>query len=396
MIQLARAASTCVVLAALLWPEAPSRACATLSVTTDSTAVVDETAAIVWDQARHTEHFIRRATFDSRGQSVGFLVPTPNVPTLSAVDERAFTRLASWTLPEERVEVHRTLKPFLMLGPVLSALSWRRMSNTFNAAAGQLSTTTDRDEIQVLGKQRVAGYDAVILAASDSRALNRWLHAHGYPSSRSLNAWLRPYIAQGWKITAFKIARPTPSAGQGSAAGSPGSGSVYSSSPVRMSFACEQPFFPYREPSSQRNQNRFSTRSLCVFFLSAQRAQGSMGRARSASTASALISRLWPGHASWAGALSEARLGALATQLKMTRAQLPPHLWMTAFEDFSSPRPGFDDVFFSPSTDQKRLVPPPNITRIESEVPVPIDVLLLALGGLVYALGNWSSLKRVP
>src|SRR5690606_17827925 len=46
-----------------------------------------EATVIVWDEQTHTEHFIRRATFDDiKGNSVGFIVPTPDVPELAEAE----------------------------------------------------------------------------------------------------------------------------------------------------------------------------------------------------------------------------------------------------------------------------------------------------------------------
>src|SRR6185503_16109792 len=76
----------------------------------------------------------------------------------------------------------------------------------FSQAANQISTSTDGD-VDVVSTQRVAGYDAVVLAATNARALTHWLRKHGYATKPSFTQWLKPYVTAHWKITAFKIAR---------------------------------------------------------------------------------------------------------------------------------------------------------------------------------------------
>src|SRR5580658_8291337 len=43
----------------------------------------DQTNIIIWDEAHHTEHFIRNANFRSGADDFGFIAPTPAKPQLS-------------------------------------------------------------------------------------------------------------------------------------------------------------------------------------------------------------------------------------------------------------------------------------------------------------------------
>jgi hypothetical protein len=197
--------------------------------------VVEESAVIVWDAARRTQHFIRRATFDAKGKSIGFLVPTPSVPQLAEADNSVFEQAAAWTLPERRAQKRWRIR--------LRTLFGRRIQNTFKAASSRMEV--DGESVDVLHTQSVAGYDASVLAARDAGALGRWLQSHGYASSPELIDWLKPYVARDWKITAFKIAKPKSGSGE----------RHFGSQAVRMSFQADAPFFPYREPPSQRQKS---------------------------------------------------------------------------------------------------------------------------------------------
>jgi hypothetical protein len=85
---------------------------------------------IVWDQENKIEHFVRNASFSSQGKSMGFIAPTPTVPTLAKVDARAFQLLAS-------------LEPRMLMG---------------SKAAPEESAKSDDPEI--IQEVEVAGYTA--------------------------------------------------------------------------------------------------------------------------------------------------------------------------------------------------------------------------------------------
>ena len=39
--------------------------------------------------------------------------------------------------------------------------------------------------------------------------LSKWLAANGYAETDTLTAWAAPYVAKGWKFSAFKSRRRT-------------------------------------------------------------------------------------------------------------------------------------------------------------------------------------------
>src|ERR1043166_3045701 len=166
-------------------------ACAPAPHAGDEIAVVEESAVIVWDAAAKTEHFIRRATFHGKGHDFGFLVPTPTAPTLAEVDDAIFEKLEERT----RREVVHVTKKKLDFTPFLLMYGMRHEGMTSGAVA----------PVEVLSSQKVAGYDAVVLAATDATALQKWLADHGYASTPDLTEWLDPYGQRQWKITPFKI-----------------------------------------------------------------------------------------------------------------------------------------------------------------------------------------------
>src|SRR5262249_60607618 len=67
----------------------------------------DQTVIILWDAANRTEHFIRKASFQSEADDFGFIVPSPSQPELEESGSDAFPYLQKLTEPE----VRRRLRP---------------------------------------------------------------------------------------------------------------------------------------------------------------------------------------------------------------------------------------------------------------------------------------------
>jgi hypothetical protein len=157
-------------------------ACAPAPRMGDDVDIAEESAFIIWDEVAKNQHFIRRASFRTSAKDFGFLVPTPTVPELAEADDKAFDLLERITAP--RVVVQRISPEAKSEAPKLAA----------PAAA-----------VTVLATAKVAGYDAVVLEATDADALNNWLKEHDYASTPELVEWFKPYLERKWKISAFKI-----------------------------------------------------------------------------------------------------------------------------------------------------------------------------------------------
>jgi hypothetical protein len=258
-------ARLCLVVVALLLLSAAASphaeravACAVAPPRNKQVQIADETAIILWDPASKTEHFIRQASFSTDAQDFGFLVPTPSKPTLEEANRDAFSLLATITAPR----VVKQSRPSGGGGCGCAA------AKAPKGAAGK----ADPGAVRVLDEKRVAGLDAAVLEADDAKALTKWLGDHGYQSSPALTDWLAPYIKDHWKVSAFKIARVE---------GKKESGAVGTTA-LRMTFKTDRPFFPYREPASQRDPTKAKwkgkdsppSRLLRVYFLGEKRMQG--------------------------------------------------------------------------------------------------------------------------
>ncbi|MGL4555599.1 MAG: DUF2330 domain-containing protein, partial [Gemmataceae bacterium] len=102
--------------------------------------ITAESALIVYDEKTETEHFIRRANFDTSAPYFGFLVPTPTAPSLGEVADGVFDALESWTAPE--IEYETRVRHVSLFNPVATTFAHGRAAP--NSA------------VQVLDRQRVA------------------------------------------------------------------------------------------------------------------------------------------------------------------------------------------------------------------------------------------------
>jgi len=330
----------------------PWFACAPAPHAGEAIDVVEESAVIVWEPATRTQHFIRRATFRGNARDFGFLVPTPTAPALTAVDDGIFDTLQAKVEPpvteRTRKEIHWTLLGIFWL-----------------ADKGATETAAGRSPVEVLATAKVAGYEAAVLDATDAGALRGWLETHGYAVTPDLEQWLDAYIRQRWKITAFKVDKTQSAIDAQTQA-------------VKMSFTTNRPFFPYREPASQRTGSN-TARVLRVFFLGPERVHGTIGTA------------FWPGILRWSDALDD----ALRTQLAKTAGVAIPAR-LTAFIDIGS-RSGTDDLFFAKGAVQSAYFPPPRIREKVETVLIPLDLIgAVLLAGLVLYRNRRSRRASFP
>src|SRR5579859_7472941 len=128
----------------------------------------DQTNIVIWDEARHVEHFIRNANFRSDADNFGFIAPTPGRPELHEASNKAFYTLAA-------------------LGPVV------RYGGQGGFGAGGLGGGSGSAEVQVIQEADVAGYHATTLWSTDAHAINDWMNEHGYVSTPDFEKWAFRY-----------------------------------------------------------------------------------------------------------------------------------------------------------------------------------------------------------
>jgi hypothetical protein len=338
-----------------------AQACAPAPRHGEVVRIANEEALIAWDSKKKVETFVRRASFRSSGDAFGFLVPTPSKPELGEIDSRIFVELAQQLVPKVIYEEGDT-----SWGVGCSAMMFLGRAAKSDAAPA----TAAAPAVRVLDEKRVAGFDAVVLAADDPAALSAWLEEKGFAEGPSLTEWLTPYVSANWILTAFKVADPGAGPEGVEAARSFGTGAV------QMTFATERPFYPYREPRDQRETLQAShqklvvdNRLLRVYFASDEKYEGTLGDGKPFPGATKL--------ADW--------VEVPPTAQKL----LGEKTFLTVFDDTSNPRPGTDDVFFSVAKNPVPVTIPPTIVRTPNEITIPLDLVVLFAGfvtGIVFLI----------
>ncbi len=306
----------------LLMHERRAAACMAISAR-GPVLIQGEEAIIVWDEANHTEHFIRRADFKNAPPDFGFLVPTPSRPTLSEADDLVFNRIKHlYTRVNDGGEMGGRPRG-------------QRGLNTGSAAA----------RVEVVEQVRIGSLDASVLAANDAAALNRWLRSNGYPSRPEMTRWLAKYTTGTWHVTAFKLA--------------PRDARTFGTRAVRLSFAATEPFFPYSEPAfagaaAQRG------RGFRVTVIAPYRVDAFVGTNRFA------------GRVGYAGrngimrrVLDGTSLGEPIPANQWVAAAVDDTAWATTFDESNSRR-GAQDLVFRRAADQSEVA-----ASIETEVAAP-------------------------
>jgi hypothetical protein len=267
----------------------------------------DQSVITIWDAAQQTQHFIRQASFASRDQDVGFVIPTPTVPDLEESGNDAFPVLARLTAPE----VRRVSRP-------------RGGCGCASLPDSKSNLATD---VAVLLEKRVAGFDAQVIEANSAAALVDWLNDHGFALTPEVEEWARPYIEQQWKFTALQVARDADA-----------SGDRLNAAALRLSFKTERPLFPYREPDPKSAAKSLAVRDrlLRIYFLADARFRGRLDDDQS-----------WSGQAVWSDRISRDHRAEILSKLGLPLSTGPSEFWLTEFEDHWKYESAPSDVTFS-------------------------------------------------
>ena len=331
-----RACAAILTLACLAW-SAPARPCALIPGRGSRVQTKWEDAFIVWDEARHVEHFIRRAVFDTTAKSFGFVVPTPTRPTLAEASDDVYGALEGLAKKERGTK--------WIPRPVWYA-SLLVYGGDDSVSAGY------EPRVTILEETKVAGLDATVLAADDTAALSDWLGAHGFEMRDALRRWLDVYVAKKWTFTAFRYERPLPASNAAPVVDS------MTARAIRITFSSDFPFYPYLEPD---DAPFVEDRELDLFLVSDRPMRGVLIEP---------ILQPWP---------VEIRLAADVSLPPSVSAAvpglaLPAHAWVNYFIDRAEKRQGADLVFM-PARSSEPVRPRPKVRILYLPYELPLGVL---------------------
>lgn len=301
----------------------------------------DQTVIILWDAATKTQHFIRQASFRSRADDFGFLIPTPSQPELEESGNAAFPYLQRLTEPA--VETRSRPKGGVSCG-----------------CGGQFAGSVPSAKVVVVDEKQVAGFHAVVLAADSADALVGWLNANGYEFSPAAQAWAKPYVEAGWMITALKVAKDPEET----------DAAAVSAAALRLSFRTDRPLFPYREPDSGEVARELGAadRLLRIYCIADARYDGALTK-----------DVPWAGKVAWAGKLKASDRAKVLELLGLPADTGPAEWWLTEFEDQWAYRVAPADVYFARSNDQRTVERPPIIHYVSADSPVDLSACAFAI-----------------
>ena len=316
----------------------------------------DQTVIIIWDAATKMQHFIRQASFKSDADDFGFLIPSPSEPELSESGNDAFPTLLKLTEPEIKT----------MPRPTGGGGCGCCLLGCADQAAPGLANKAE-PAVKVLQEKMVAGFHAKVLEAKTTQGLIDWLKENGYAYSPEVAAWAKPYVEQGWMITALKVAK------EKDAKKDPASKTVAAAA-LRMSFKTDRPLFPYREPDSTSAAKSLSANSrlLRIYFIGDARYKGELTK-----------DDAWTGKVAWAGKLSAETRQKLLDRLKLPETTGPAEWWLTEFEDQWPYRVAPADLYFARDDVQTDVRREPIIRYVAAPWPTDITAYALAASLIV-------------
>ncbi|MEI8282223.1 MAG: DUF2330 domain-containing protein [Armatimonadota bacterium] len=281
----------------------------------------DQTNIVIWDEASHTEHFIRNANFRSGADDFGFIAPTPGKPELHEASNKAFYTLAA-------------------LAPVYP-------SGFGGGGGAAFDRKSKSSEVQVIQEADVAGFHATTLLSRSAQAINDWMNEHGYVSTPEVQTWAERYCSRGWYLTAFKVVDKTKL--------------VASTGTVRMTFKTSKPFNPFYVPATNILPSKKGT--LRLYFVSVGDYEAKIGRKATWQTPQ------------WTAQIPEATSALLAKQVKIPAEAIPDNCQVETFVDNDFPRSVEDDIYFT----KKRVI---RSSAASPSREIPTYAMAPLLGGL--------------
>lgn len=139
-------------------------------------------AVIFYEDAIQTETMVVGINYQGTAQDFGWLIPTPNQPTVERGSQNVFANLSAIT------------------DPYSNSYKSSEDSALFEGTVSAIPET-----VSIVSEQQVAYYDVTVLTATNTEDLVNWFNANGYKYPQAYSYILQDYINNGWYFTAMKI-----------------------------------------------------------------------------------------------------------------------------------------------------------------------------------------------
>ena len=132
--------------------------------------------------------------YQGAAEKFAWVVPVQARPTLSIGSARLFSFLDQVTQPRFQLQWENSCEPF-----------WPRGDFFDSAPPSPSESPTAGGGVQVVSREDVGPYDAVILTAQDAKELRTWLTTNGYDIPVSTTQALEPYVGSTYYFVALKL-----------------------------------------------------------------------------------------------------------------------------------------------------------------------------------------------
>lgn len=316
-----------------------------------SARLVTEKTLIVWNEKEKTEDFIRTPQIETTKDNVGFIVPVPNIPEVTEVDDNIFSELD--TLIEERrpVEYKIFRKPFAGADGNLGSIN-----KSFDGAG----VPGSRGGVVVVREFKLSKYEVKVVRANDLEAFKKWLEENNYAFRPAFETWLKNYVNDRYYLTVFKFKKEQKSAGLKAQA-------------VSIKFDADVPFYPYRDSSDTPSS---TDRNLKLYFLSDKSYEpdftGSLENKPTGFRGSPEFS------------------AKVHVQPRHDKLHFGSQNWLTVWTDSTEQRPDLDITFKAASESFEEILPEARIVYLDEYFPLFIAAVLFI--GILAAI-FWIALK---
>jgi hypothetical protein len=188
-----------------------AQACACGGFVGDQKIQVRQETAIV-ELAPGKETVTMQFAAETTATKAAWVMPIPGRGDLTLGNAEAFTYLDEFTKPEYR-DV--------------------RVDGAGGSGGARAAAAPGAAPVEVTQRVEIGPYEVAQLTGSDPSAVAQWLTQNGFTLPANLETGLRPYLSEGWSLTAVRL-----TAGQSSLGGT--------LPPLRITFDTSEPVYPMR------------------------------------------------------------------------------------------------------------------------------------------------------